>query len=74
MKAATRRLKVSCGKRAAGGQQVELGYDPRNPSRASARQSLDGRFMMALIAVVGLGMACGGLGFTGYQLFAALSG
>ncbi|MYR54603.1 hypothetical protein GTY83_36695 [Streptomyces sp. SID4928] len=57
-----------------GGQQLELSYDPRNPSRASARQSLYGQVMMALMAVVGLGMACGGLGFTGYQIFLALRG
>ncbi|MEU6629380.1 DUF3592 domain-containing protein [Streptomyces parvus] len=57
-----------------GGQQLELSYDPRNPSRASARQSLYGQVMMALMAVVGLGMACGGLGFTAYQIFLALRG
>ncbi|MEU7737122.1 DUF3592 domain-containing protein [Streptomyces griseus] len=57
-----------------GGQQLELSYDPCNPSRASARQSLYGQVMMALMAVVGLGMACGGLGFTGYQIFLALRG
>lgn len=57
-----------------GGQQLELSYDPRNPSRASARQSLYGQAMMALMAVVGLGMACGGLGITGYQLVIALRG
>ncbi|MEE4489276.1 DUF3592 domain-containing protein [Streptomyces sp. BE230] len=57
-----------------GGDQLELSYDPRDPSRASARQSLYVRVMMALMAVVGLGMACGGLGFTGYQLFIALRG
>ncbi|SCE16170.1 hypothetical protein GA0115261_103471, partial [Streptomyces sp. OspMP-M43] len=38
------------------------------------RQSLYGQVMMALMAVVGLGMACGGLGATGYQLFIALRG
>lgn len=58
----------------AGGQQLELSYDPRNPSRASALQSLYGQVMMALMTVVGLGMACGGLGVTGYQLFIALRG
>lgn len=57
-----------------GGQQLELSYDPRNPGRASARQSLYGQIMMALMAVIGLGMACGGLGITGYQLFIAMRG
>ncbi|MDT0489908.1 DUF3592 domain-containing protein [Streptomyces sp. NPDC012600] len=57
-----------------GGQQLELSYDPSNPGRASARQSLYGKVMMALMSVVGLGMACGGLGITGYQLFIALRG
>ncbi|MEU1471674.1 hypothetical protein ABZ434_26070 [Streptomyces sp. NPDC005761] len=57
-----------------GGQQLELSYDPRNPSRASARQSLYVQIMLALMTVVGLGMACGGLGFTCYQLFIALRG
>ncbi|MFD5038156.1 hypothetical protein ACFWNI_13805 [Streptomyces sp. NPDC058377] len=57
-----------------GGNQLELSYDPRNPSRASARQSLYGQVMMALMTVIGLGMACGGLGLTGYQLFLALRG
>ncbi|MEU1371677.1 DUF3592 domain-containing protein [Streptomyces sp. NPDC005803] len=57
-----------------GGQQLELSYDPSNPSRASARQPLYGQVMMALMSVVGLGMACGGLGITGYQLFIALRG
>ncbi|MFE9821686.1 DUF3592 domain-containing protein [Streptomyces sp. NPDC005791] len=57
-----------------GGQQLELSYDPNNPSRASTRQSLYGQVMMALMSVVGLGMACGGLGITGYQLFIALRG
>ncbi|ROQ67674.1 hypothetical protein EDD93_2119 [Streptomyces sp. 840.1] len=58
----------------AGGQQLELSYDPRDPSRASARQPLYGQVMMALISAIGLGMACGGFGFTGYQLFLALLG
>ncbi|WP_234453354.1 MULTISPECIES: hypothetical protein [unclassified Streptomyces] len=60
-----------------GGQQLELSYDPRNPGRASARQALYGQVMMALMAlmaVVGLGMACGGLGFTGFQILLALRG
>ncbi|MEU5416238.1 DUF3592 domain-containing protein [Streptomyces clavifer] len=57
-----------------GGQQLELSYDPRNPSRASARQPRYGQVVMALVAVVGVGMACGGLGLTGYQLFLALRG
>ncbi|MFF1715514.1 DUF3592 domain-containing protein [Streptomyces sp. NPDC058268] len=57
-----------------GGNQLELSYDPRNPSRAFARQSLYVQFMMALMAVIGLGMACGGFGFTGYQLVIALRG
>lgn len=30
--------------------------------------------MMALVTVIGLGMACGGLGLTGYQLFLVLRG
>ncbi|MEU5714651.1 DUF3592 domain-containing protein [Streptomyces sp. NPDC020403] len=57
-----------------GGNQLELSYDPRNPSRASARQPLYGQVVMALVAVVGLGMACGGIGLTGYQLFVASRG
>lgn len=57
-----------------GGQQLEISYDPRNPSRASARQPLYGQVVMALVTIIGLGMACGGLGLTGYQLFLALRG
>ncbi|MEV8228416.1 hypothetical protein AB0P41_20555 [Streptomyces sp. NPDC079167] len=57
-----------------GGQQLELSYDPCNPGRASARQPLYGQVMMALMSIVGLGMACGGFGITGYQLFIALRG
>ncbi|MEU1668060.1 DUF3592 domain-containing protein [Streptomyces sparsogenes] len=59
---------------ATGGQQLELSYDPRNPSRAIARLSLYMQFMMALMALVGLGMACAGLGFTLHELVVALHG
>ncbi|MFF5521683.1 DUF3592 domain-containing protein [Streptomyces coeruleorubidus] len=57
-----------------GGEQLELSYDPRDPSRAATRLSLYLRVMMALMTVIGLAMACGGLGFTGYQLVVALRG
>ncbi|MFP3992274.1 hypothetical protein U9R90_33365 [Streptomyces sp. E11-3] len=57
-----------------GGRQLELSYDPRRPSRAATRLSLYDQFMMLLMTVVGLGMAGGGLGFTGYQLVVALRG
>ncbi|MEV7389683.1 MULTISPECIES: DUF3592 domain-containing protein [unclassified Streptomyces] len=59
---------------ATGGQQLELSYDPRNPSRAIARLSLYMQFMMALMTLVGLGMACAGLGFTFHELIVALRG
>ncbi|MEU6182842.1 DUF3592 domain-containing protein [Streptomyces coeruleorubidus] len=57
-----------------GGEQLELGYDPSNPSRAAVRLSLYSRVMMALVSVIGLGMAWGGLVLTGYQLVVALRG
>lgn len=57
-----------------GGQELELSYDPRNPGRAAARLSLYNQVMMALMTLVGLGMACAGLGFTGYQLAVAVGG
>ncbi|MFE7558297.1 hypothetical protein [Kitasatospora sp. NPDC057500] len=59
---------------AAGGEQLELSYDPRNPSRAIARLSRYMQFMMALIALIGLGTACAGLGFTFHELVVALRG
>ncbi|MGW1539819.1 hypothetical protein ACWCPM_06050 [Streptomyces sp. NPDC002309] len=59
---------------AAGGQQLELSYDPRNPSRAAARLSLYMQIMMALMTLVGLGLACGGLGVTFHELVVALRG
>ncbi|MFI7018466.1 hypothetical protein [Streptomyces sp. NPDC050164] len=57
-----------------GGEQLELSYDPCNPSRAAAPLSLYLQVGMALMTVVGLGMACGGLGLTGYQFVVALRG
>ena len=59
---------------ATGGQQLELSYDPRNPSRAVARLSLYVQVMMALMTLVGLGMAAAGLGFTFHELAVALLG
>lgn len=59
---------------ATGGQQLELSYDPRNPSRAVARLSPYVQFMMALMTLVGLAMTCGGLGLTFYELVVALRG
>ncbi|MFF8232176.1 hypothetical protein [Streptomyces caelestis] len=57
-----------------GGEQLELSYDPRNPSRAATRLSLFSRITMVLTTVIGLCLACGGLGLTGYQLVVALRG
>jgi hypothetical protein len=57
-----------------GGEQLELSYDPRDPSRAATRLSLYARVMMTLVSVIGLGMACGGFGLTGYQLVVAFGG
>ncbi|MFD3618977.1 DUF3592 domain-containing protein [Streptomyces sp. NPDC058676] len=59
---------------ATGGQQLELSYDPRNPSRAAARLSTYMQCMMALMTLVGLAMACGGLGLTFHELVVALRG
>ncbi|MER7406013.1 hypothetical protein ABT373_26855 [Streptomyces sp. NPDC000070] len=57
-----------------GGEQLELSYDPGNPSRAATRLSLYSRIAMALTTVLGLCMACAGFGLTGYQLVVALRG
>ncbi|EFL31666.1 conserved hypothetical protein [Streptomyces viridochromogenes DSM 40736] len=59
---------------ATGGQQLELSYDPRRPSRAVARLSPYMQVMMALMTLVGLAMACAGVGFTFHELAVALRG
>ncbi|WP_189862461.1 DUF3592 domain-containing protein [Streptomyces poonensis] len=57
-----------------GGQRLELSYDPRRPGRAATRIPVFLQCMMALVTVLGVCFAGGGLGFTLYQFGVALTG
>ncbi|MFD4831915.1 DUF3592 domain-containing protein [Streptomyces uncialis] len=57
-----------------GGERLELSYDPRDPARAATRPPLPAQVMMALVALIGLGLTGGGLWFTLHELVMALRG
>ncbi len=58
----------------AGGRRLELSYDPRDPARAATRPSPFHAVLMALVTLIGLGLACGGVALTGYAFLDALRG
>jgi hypothetical protein len=57
-----------------GGQQMELSYDPNNPGRAVARQSRYEQTVMAVVALIGLGMLGAGLWLTLHMFVLAARG
>ncbi|MFB7515154.1 hypothetical protein [Streptomyces sp. NPDC056144] len=56
-----------------GGDRFELSYDPRDPKVAVQREGLYVRCMMALMAVIGCGLAGGGLYAIGWLAVTSLT-